>query len=51
MSDEKPMPEKPADCTCKWPEVRFRNGSGHSGGCVVHVRFLEKRRHKETRDA
>lgn len=21
--------DKPSDCTCEWPEVRYRNGSGH----------------------
>lgn len=36
------MNNKPANCTCDYPTVIMRNGSGHSDICSVHQKYLEK---------
>ncbi len=33
---------KPVNCTCQYPNIRYRNMSGHQPGCPVHVEFLRK---------
>lgn len=32
------------ECDCDYPEVRYRNGSGHDPGCPVHWWYLEDKR-------
>lgn len=31
------MPTKPANCTCRYPDVILRNGSGHDSHCPAYV--------------
>lgn len=33
------MTDKPADCTCNYPVIKCRNGSGHAPLCPVHLRW------------
>lgn len=33
--------EKPSDCTCNYPETRFRNMTGHAPSCPSHKRLYE----------
>lgn len=34
--------QKPENCTCAWPEEKFRNGSGHRRDCPVHQEWLAR---------
>lgn len=34
------MNEKPYDCTCEYPKIVLRNGSGHNPNCPYHKRFF-----------
>lgn len=34
------MDKKPADCTCQYPVIRFRNMTGHAPECPAHHRWL-----------
>lgn len=34
--------QEATECNCKWPDVRYRNGSGHSEDCPAHQRYLAK---------
>lgn len=33
-------PDCTADCTCGYPENRWRSGSGHKPGCADHTAWL-----------
>src|ERR1700677_3526857 len=34
---------KSDSCTCQYPEVKFRNGSGHAQDCPIHREWLQKK--------
>lgn len=33
---------KPSNCTCQYPKIKLRNGSGHSPDCPCHKEWLAK---------
>ena len=36
------LPKKPSNCNCNFPNVIYRNGSGHATYCPCHKEYLER---------